>query len=104
MFVPFTPVGKTIEAKAIEIKQRLGLPWYEPVDPVAMLALVPNPNQPFEFTANALDRAAQISQDGWVIDYGDYTGNGADLLPKRFTLHRDQVRVRVAVDHWNLEP
>jgi hypothetical protein len=41
MFVPFTPVGKAIEAKAIALKQRVALPWYEPVDPVAMLALVP---------------------------------------------------------------
>jgi hypothetical protein len=41
MFVPFTPVGKSIEAKAIALKQRVALPWYEPVDPLAMLALVP---------------------------------------------------------------
>ena len=41
MFVPFTPVGKAIEVKAIDLKQRLGLPWYEPVDPVAILALIP---------------------------------------------------------------
>lgn len=41
MFVPFTPVGKAIEVRAISLKQNAGLPWYEPVDPLAMLALVP---------------------------------------------------------------
>jgi hypothetical protein len=41
MFVPFTPVGKSIEVKAIGLKQRVGLPWYEPVDPLAMLAAIP---------------------------------------------------------------
>jgi outer membrane lipoprotein LolB len=65
---------------------------------------VPNPAQGFEFTANAADRAAMLSQDGWTIEYADYTSVGNDVLPKRFTLHRDAVRVRIAVDRWSLSP
>ncbi len=85
------------------LQERLG--FTPPFDNLRYWLLgVPNPDQPFEFTPNAAGRAAQISQDGWVIDYGEYSGNGADLLPKRLTMHREQVRVRVAVDHWNLKP
>ena len=104
-----SPQGMELNGAAVNtdpnayLQERLG--FTPPFDNLRYWLLgVPNPNQPFQFTANALDRAAQITQDGWVIDYGDYAGNGADLLPKRFTLHRDQVRVRVAVDHWNLTP
>lgn len=104
-----SPQGMELNGAAVNtnphvyLQERLG--FTPPFDNLRYWLLgVPNPNQPFQFTANALDRAAQIRQGGWVIDYGDYAGNGADLLPKRFTLHRDQVRVRVAVDHWNLGP
>jgi outer membrane lipoprotein LolB len=65
---------------------------------------VPNPAQAFEFKANEADRAAQLTQDGWTIEYGEYAGVGADVLPKKFTLRRDAVRVRIAVDRWNLSP
>jgi hypothetical protein len=41
MFLPFTPVGRLIEVKAMELKGRMGLPWYESVDPLSMLAAVP---------------------------------------------------------------
>ena len=65
---------------------------------------VPSPAQPFEFTPNADGRAARILQDGWAIEYGEYMRAGPDVLPKRLVLRRDQVRVRVAVDRWNLAP
>ena len=104
-----SPQGMELNGAAVNtdptayLQERLG--FTPPFDNLRYWLLgVPNPNQPFEFTSNAQDRAAQIKQDGWVIDYGDYAGNGTDLLPKRFTLHRDQVRVRVAVDHWTLSP
>jgi outer membrane lipoprotein LolB len=104
-----SPQGMELNGAAVNtdpntyLQERLG--FTPPFDNLRYWLLgVPNPNQPFEFTPNALDRAAQITQDGWVIDYADYAGNGADLLPKRFTLHREQVRVRVAVDHWTLRP
>jgi outer membrane lipoprotein LolB len=85
------------------LQQRLGFePPFE--DLRYWLLGVPNPAQAFEFTANEADRAARLTQDGWTIDYGEYAGVGADVLPKKFTLHRDAVRVRIAVDRWNLSP
>lgn len=83
------------------LRQRLG--FAPPLENLRYWLLgVPNPAQVFEFTANGAGRAAELTQDGWTIDYGEYSGVGADVLPKRFTLRRDAVRVRIAVDHWNM--
>lgn len=66
---------------------------------------VPSPALPFELVSNADGRAAQILQDGWNIEYAEYTRSGADdVLPKRMVLRRDLVRVRIAVDRWTLAP
>lgn len=83
------------------LQQRLG--FAPPLEDLRYWLLgVPNPAQAFEFKGNDADRAAQLTQDGWTIDYGEYAGVDADVLPKRFTLRRESVRVRIAVDHWNL--
>lgn len=104
-----SPQGMQLNGASVDtdpnafLQQRLG--FTPPFDNLRFWLLgVPNPQQPFEFTANAAERAAQITQDGWIIDYGDYMRIGADWLPKRFSLHRDQVRVRIAVDRWNIKP
>lgn len=52
---------------------------------------------------------AQIEQGGWVIDYLDWQdvrlGNDAQPIrvPRRIDAHRDQARVRLAVDEWRAE-
>ena len=85
------------------LQQRLG--FAPPFENLRFWLLgVPNPAQGYEFKANDSDRAATLSQDGWTIDYSEYAVVGADTLPKRFTVHRDAVRVRIAIDHWNFSP
>lgn len=41
MFLPFSTAAKAIEEKAIALKQRLGVGWYDAIDPVAVLARIP---------------------------------------------------------------
>ncbi len=85
------------------LEERLG--FAPPFDRLRYWLLgVPSPAQTFELTANAEGRAAQIQQDGWSIEYGEYMRAGTDVLPKRLVLRSDQVRVRVAVDRWALSP
>jgi outer membrane lipoprotein LolB len=62
---------------------------------------VPDPDEPSTVTRNAMDRAQQLQQEGWTIDIGRYVPVGGDWLPGQLTVQRDQVRVRIAVDHWN---
>jgi outer membrane lipoprotein LolB len=62
---------------------------------------VPDPDAPSTVTRNAMDRVQQLQQGGWTIDIGRYLPVDGDWLPGQLTVQRDQVRVRIAVDHWN---
>lgn len=85
------------------LSERLG--FTPPFDQLRFWLLgVPSPALPFELASNGDGRAAQITQGGWNIEYGEYMRAGADLLPKRMVLRREGVRVRVAVDRWTLAP
>jgi outer membrane lipoprotein LolB len=48
-----------------------------------------------------------IDQLGWHIDYSEYGRYGSTLataqLPRRLTLTRDQVRLRLVVDRWTVQ-
>jgi len=48
-----------------------------------------------------------IDQLGWHIDYSEYGRYGSTLataqLPRRLTLMRDQVRLRLVVDRWTVD-
>lgn len=64
---------------------------------------VPDPAQP---ATEALDqtqqRLAGLTQEGWRVDYQSYIAAGGGALPARLTLQRDNVRVRLLVDNWQL--
>lgn len=97
-----TANGARLESDAAraELAARLG---FDP--PLASLRYwvlgVPDPAQP---AAETLDEAHQrlerLEQDGWRIDYGSYVAVGAEWLPARVTLQRDDVRVKLIVDNW----
>ena len=64
---------------------------------------VPDPAHP---ATEALDQTQQrlvgLTQDGWHVDYQSYVAAGGEALPARLTLQRDNVRVRLLVDNWQL--
>jgi outer membrane lipoprotein LolB len=61
---------------------------------------VPDPSAAFEVKRNEQDRASQLRQADWSIDYDRYMPVADDLLPAHLVLSREGVRVRIAVDHW----
>jgi len=61
---------------------------------------VPDPSASFEVKRNEQDRASQLRQADWSIDYDRYMPVAGDLLPAHLVLSREGVRVRIAVDHW----
>jgi len=61
---------------------------------------VPDPGSVSEVTRNDQDRAAQLTQAGWTVSYDRYMTVGSDRLPSRLVLSRQDVRVRIAVEHW----
>jgi outer membrane lipoprotein LolB len=61
---------------------------------------VPDPHVAFDLTRNDQDRALGMTQSGWTLRYDRYMTVSGDLLPAQLVLTREQVRVRIVVDHW----
>jgi outer membrane lipoprotein LolB len=82
-----------------QLQERLG--FVLPLDHLRFWLLgVPDPGATFDLKRDSQDRASQLSQDGWSIDYDRYMPVDGDLLPAHLVLTRDSVRVRIAVDRW----
>jgi outer membrane lipoprotein LolB len=103
-----TPGGVSVngappsEAQSEQLDERLGFSL-----PLAELRYwllgVPAPEETFDLKRNADDRAAALTQAGWSIDYDRYSEVAGDWLPALLHLTRAGVRVKVAVDHWELK-
>jgi outer membrane lipoprotein LolB len=63
---------------------------------------VPAPADVSDLVRSSADRAQELRQSGWAIAYDRYLAVGGDVLPTRLVLTRDQIRVRIVVDHWDL--
>jgi outer membrane lipoprotein LolB len=65
-----------------------------------------DPSRPAQETAGEGGLPATIEQEGWRIEFTDYRAlapqGGGVLLPRRLTLLRDAVRLRLVVDRWSL--
>jgi outer membrane lipoprotein LolB len=104
-----TPKGISVngappsDSTLAQLQDRLGFSL--PIDDLRFWLLgVPNPASAFELTRNDQDRALHLTQSDWSIDYDRYTPSADDVLPTRIVLTREDVRVRIIVDHWNLLP
>ena len=85
-----------------QLQERLGFEL--PIDHLRFWLLgVPDPSSTFDLKRNDQDRAAQLTQDDWTIDYDRYMSVNGDLLPARLVLSRAGVRVRIVVDRWELQ-
>ena len=82
-----------------QLQERLGFDL--PIDHLRFWLLgVPDPSAAFDLERNEQDRASQLTQDDWNIDYDRYMPVNGDLLPSHLVLSRAGVRVRIAVDRW----
>lgn len=75
--------------------------WSFPLESLKYWAVgVPIPDQRFTVSLNESGQAAQLSQAGWTIDYGDYDSVSEKLLPTRITLFNDDVTLKIVVGRW----
>jgi outer membrane lipoprotein LolB len=88
------------DAVLAQLQDKLGFEL--PLDDLRYWLLgVPNPGGALaDLARNDQDRAQQLTQDGWTVNYDRYLPDGGDLLPGRLVMSRAGVRVRIAVDHW----
>jgi outer membrane lipoprotein LolB len=95
--------ARASEATLTQLQDRLGFSM--PIDNLRYWLLgVPDPRLEFELTRNDQNRAQHLSQGGWSVDYDRYLPVAGDVLPGRVVLSRDDVRVRIVADHWNIGP
>jgi len=47
-------------------------------------------------------RLARLQQDGWQVDYSEYVLVQQQWLPRRLTVTRGALRLRIVVDAWQL--
>jgi outer membrane lipoprotein LolB len=100
-----TPAGLSLngappsDAVTDQLQEKLGFEL--PLEHLRFWLLgVPDPSTAFEVKRNEQDRASQLRQADWSIDYDRYMPVDGDLLPAHLILSREGVRVRIAVDHW----
>jgi outer membrane lipoprotein LolB len=90
------------DAVVEQLQDRLGFEL--PMDNLRYWLLgVPDPRSAFDMARNDQDRAQQLIQAGWTVNYDRYMTINGDWLPARVVLSREGVRVRIAVDHWTLD-
>ena len=105
MVLQRTPAGLSLngappsDTVLAQLQERLGFEL--PLDDLRYWLLgIPDPDAPFELTKNDQDRAQQVTQSGWTVDYDRYLAVNGDVLPAHVVLSRAGVRVRIVVDHW----
>lgn len=82
-----------------QLQQRLGFDL--PLSNLRYWLLgVPDPGSPYGVTLNERDRARQLTQAGWTIDFARYMRFRGDWLPAALVLTHEGVRVRMAIDRW----
>lgn len=87
------------DAVLMQLQDKLGFEL--PLDHLRFWLLgVPDPGAAFDLKRNAQDRASQLTQGDWSIEYVGYLPVAGDVLPAHLVLTREGVRVRIAVDRW----
>jgi len=62
----------------------------------------PAPGSAFEATHDAAGRLAQLRQDGWTIDYLQYSTD-APARPRKLVVTRAGLEIRLVADNWQSE-
>ena len=61
-----------------------------------------DPGSSAQPTLDTQQRLQHLQQDGWSIDYEDYAQVQQQWLPRRVTLTRAGLRLRLVVNSWQL--
>lgn len=80
---------------------RLG--WALPIRSMRYwMAGIPAPGTAFEVELDGKGRPRVLEQQGWTVTYDEYQKGGDLDLPKRLTIERDQVRIKVVAERWTV--
>ena len=98
--MPNQPTRRAADAESLT-RETLGYPL-----PVAGLAwwiqAQPDPRSTFEATRDGAGRLVQLKQDGWVIDYLQYSPD-APARPRKVVVAREGLEIRLVADSWQAD-
>ena len=63
---------------------------------------VPDPQGTAAEMLDGSQRLAQLQQSGWVIDYAEYQVSGGRWLPRRVSLHRGALKLKLRIAQWQI--
>jgi outer membrane lipoprotein LolB len=102
-----TPAGLTVNGGPPDpdvlnqIQAKLGFPL--PIQELRYWLLgVPDPGSAATVTRNADDRAEELAQADWLVEIDRYLPVEGDVLPAHLVLTHEDVRIRIAVEHWHV--
>lgn len=64
---------------------------------------LPAPQSRYTVNLDAYNRVMQLRQSGWRVVYQHFTHLGKIDLPDRFDLFNNQWRIRIAINHWDIQ-
>lgn len=100
-----TSKGETLDSAAARAELLVRLGFDPPLESLRYWVLgVPNPSSTAVEVLDEQQRLASLEQEGWRIEYESYTTAAGHALPQRLTARLADVRVRLIVDAWELQP
>jgi outer membrane lipoprotein LolB len=98
-----TSKGLTLDGAAASDQLQATLGFEPPLASLRFWILgASDPASDAQESLDAQQRLAQLQQGGWQVDYAEYVLVQQQWLPRRITVTRGSLRLRVVVDGWQL--
>jgi outer membrane lipoprotein LolB len=99
------PDGGEFEADDVDMLVIDALGWRLPVSGMRYWVMgVPAPDSAYLHQLDDTGRLAQLEQSGWTVRFQRYSSSSSPGLPDRLELTFQDIRLRVLVDQWTLDP
>lgn len=98
-----TSKGVTLDSTAASDELRATLGFEPPLGSLRFWILgASDPATSAQQSLDAQQRLARLQQGGWQVDYAEYARVQQQWLPRRLTVTRGSLRLRVVIDRWQL--
>jgi outer membrane lipoprotein LolB len=98
-----TSKGQVLDSAAASDELRATLGFDPPLTSLRFWILgASDPKTSAQEFLDAEQRLAHLEQDGWQVDYADYVLVQQQWLPRRLSVTRGALRLRIVIDNWQL--
>lgn len=93
--------SRVIDEPAQALPEQLG--WDVPLQSLSYwVRALPDPGVPREEEFDDSGLLSHLEQQGWQVDFSRYANSGGLAMPGRITLQNGRLRIKLAVDRWQL--